>query len=300
VRTRFGWHIIKIIAKFDASTQTLAQSSEKIKKELEQQKLQNLAYDKAGEAFDAVIDGDDFEQVALIANQNIVTTKEFSILGEGINIADNAGFARAAFELPLDDISDVKQFGDSYYLIKVVKKIDPVVQELDLVKDRVRKELTAKLQTTRAKKDAQLYLAKALDVEKTDTKKPDAEKPDAKKLDAKKLDQLARDHQLNFNSTELFTRNGNVEGVGNSPEFIQASFSLNKNNTIYPEIIKTSAGFYIIGFKERQLPEESEILENLNTVKDEITWRKQAQSFQAWMTELKKQYKINYDPAILN
>lgn len=295
VRTRFGWHIIKIIAKFDASTQTLAQSSEKIKKDLEQQKLQNLAYDKAGEAFDAVIDGDDFEQVALIANQNIVTTKEFSILGDGINIADNAGFARAAFELPLDDISDVKQFGDSYYLIKVVKKIDPVVQELELVKDRVRKELTAKLQTTRAKKDAQLYLTKALGVEKTATKKPDAKKPDAKKLD-----QLAKDHQLNFNSTELFTRNGNVEGVGNSPEFIQAGFSLNENNTIYPETIKTSAGFYIIGFKERQLPEESEISENLNSVKDEIIWRKQAQSLQAWMAELKKQYEINYDPEILN
>ncbi|CCK81076.1 peptidylprolyl isomerase [Desulfobacula toluolica] len=295
VRTRFGWHIIKIIAKFDASTKTLAQSSEKIKKELKQQKLQNLAYDKAGEAFDAVIDGDDLEQVALIAKQNIITTKEFSILGEGINIADNKGFARAAFELPLDDISDVKQFGDSYYLIKVVKKIDPVVQELDIVKDRVRKALKTKMQIARAKEDAQLYLTKALEIKKSDTKVLDTEKS-VKKI----LDKLANDHKLNIKSTELFIRNGNVEGVGNSPEFIQASFSLNNNNTIYPEIIKTSGGFCIIGLKERQLPEESEISENINSIKDEIIWRKQAQSFQAWMAELKKQCEINYDPEFLN
>ncbi|SDU35982.1 peptidylprolyl isomerase [Desulfobacula phenolica] len=295
VRTRFGWHIIKIIAKFDASTKTLAQSSEKIKKELKQQKLQNLTYDKAGEAFDAVIDGDDLEQVALIAKQNIITTKEFSILGEGVNMADNKGFARAAFELPLGDISDVKQFGDSYYLIKVVKKIDPVVQELDIVKDRVRKALKTKMQTARAKEDAQLYLTKALEIKKSDTKVLDTEKS-VKKI----LDKLANDHKLNIKSTELFIRNGNVEGVGNSPEFIQASFSLNNNNTIYPEIIKTSGGFCIIGLKERQLPEESEISENINSVKDEIIWRKQAQSFQAWVAELKKQCEINYDPEFLN
>ncbi len=280
VRTRFGWHIINVMAKFDASTQTLPQVSEKIKKELEQIETQNFAYDKAGEAFDAVIDGDDFEQIALIANKKIVKTKEFSINGEGIDIADNTGFARAAFELSLDDISDVKQFDNTYYLIKIVEKIEPVVQALDLVKDRLVKELAEILQKKRAKEDAQIYITKA--------------------VDDKTLDQLAGEDQLKLKSTKLFTRNGNIEGVGNSPEFIQASFSLNENNKIHPEIIETQAGFYIIGFKEKMLPEESEITQNLKNIKNEIGWRKQAQAYQAWINELKKHSKINYDPEILN
>ncbi|MDM8539230.1 SurA N-terminal domain-containing protein, partial [Desulfobacterales bacterium HSG17] len=67
VRTMFGWHIIKLVNKFEASTKTLDQVSKTITQELESTEKQNMAYYQAGEAFDAVIDGDDFDQVALIA-----------------------------------------------------------------------------------------------------------------------------------------------------------------------------------------------------------------------------------------
>lgn len=280
VRTQFGWHVIKVTEKFDASEQTLAQVSEKIKKELEQEDMQNLAYDKAGEAFDAVIDGDDFEQVALISNKKLVTTPEFSANGEGVAEDDNKGFAAAAFEMSLGDISDVKQLGNAYYLIKVIKKIEPVVLPLDSVKDRVVKELAANLQNDRAKQEAQAAVTKA--------------------VEAKTLDQLAKEYPLKAGATKLFTRNSTVEGVGNSPDFIQAAFALSEKNTIHPEIIETPSGFYIIGFKEKVRPEESEFLANVKQVKEEITWRKQAQSYQAWMDELKKQYEITYDPEMLN
>jgi len=280
VRTMFGWHIIKVIARFDASIQTLAMASEKIKKQLEQQEMQNLAYYKAGEAFDAVIDGDSFEQVALIADKKLMTAKEFDISGKGLEIENNEGFAKAAFSLALDAISDVKQLGDAYYLINVVKKIDPAIQDLDLVKDRVLNELTLKLQIKKAKEDAQLVLSK--------------------KTDEKTIETLAKENQLTLKSTKLFTRNSNVEDVGNSPEFIQASFSLNEKNKIYPEIIDVSSKYYIIGFKEQKYPEETEIIENLKTIKNEITRSKQSQYYQAWITELKNNSKIHYDPEVLN
>jgi peptidyl-prolyl cis-trans isomerase D len=280
VKTMFGWHIIKVVAKFDASVQTLAMASETIKKELEQQEMQNLAYYKAGEAFDAVIDGDDFEQVALIVNKKLVSTKDFDINGKGLEIEDNTGFATAAFSLALDAISDVKEIGDSYYLIKVVKKIEPALQAFDIVKDKVLKELTQKLQIEKAKEDAQLIISKTSD-EKT-------------------LEKLAKENLLTLKSTELFTRNSRVEEVGNSPEFVQASFLLNKNNKIHPEIIEVSSKYYVVGFKEKKLPEESEIIENIKTIKDEITRNKQSQYYQAWINELKSHSKINYDPEILN
>ena len=148
VRTMFGWHIIKLVDRFDASTKTLEQVSKKIREEIETLEMQNLAYYKAGEAFDSVIDGDDFEQVALIAGKKILTSNEFSVNGKGLDLENNANaeFARTAFELPLDVISDIKQFGDSYYLIKTIKRVDPVILEFDLVKERVIDELRAKLQ----------------------------------------------------------------------------------------------------------------------------------------------------------
>jgi len=278
VRTMFGWHIIKLVDRFDASTKTLEQVSKKIREEIETLEMQNLAYYKAGEAFDSVIDGDDFEQVALIAGKKILTSNEFSVNGKGLDLENNANaeFARTAFDLPLDVISDIKQFGDSYYLIKTIKRVDPVTLEFDLVKERVIDALRAELQKEQAKKEAGLYLAKA--------------------LDANTLEQLGKDK---VKSTKLFTRSGSIEEVGNPDEFIKAGFSLNKDNRIYPEIIETLQGYYIIGFKERKTPDESEISENLENLKSQILRRKEAQSYQAWMAQLRKQNKITYDPQLL-
>ena len=279
VRTMFGWHIIQVVARLEASTQSLAQASETIKKDLETQGMQNLAYDRAGEAFDAVVDGDDFEQVALIAKKKVLKTKAFDINGNGLDMAENIEFARTAFELSLDAISDVKQFGDNYYLINIVEKITPVVQDLAVVKDRITKELSLKLQKEAAEKQAQAMLSKA-------------------KV-APSLAQLAIEQKLTLKTTPLFARTGGVEGVGNSSDFIQAGFSLNETKRLYPEIVETSSGYYILGFKETKMPEEADILKNMKTMKAEISWKKQTQSFQAWMTELKKHYEIKYDPEML-
>ena len=68
---------------------------------------------------------------------------------------------------------------------------------------------------------------------------------------------------------------------------------------IYPEVIETQLGYYIIGFKERKTPDESEISKNLETLNAQILRRKQAQSYQDWIVQLKKQNKITYDPKLL-
>ena len=115
-------------------------------------------------------------------------------------------------------------------------------------------------------------------------------------MDANTLEQLGKDK---VKSTKLFTRSGSIEEVGNPDEFIKAGFSLNKDNRIYPEIIETLQGYYIIGFKERKTPEESEISENLENLKSQILRRKEAQSYQAWMAQLRKQNKITYDLQLL-
>ncbi len=299
VRTRFGWHIIKLVDKFESSTKTLAQVSKKIGKDIKALEMKNLAYYKAGEAFDSVIDGDDFAQVALIANKKISTTNEFSIDGDGLALDDSAGFARAAFDLTKDDISDVKQFGDSYYLIKVIKKIEPVVLEFDLVKDRIVNELKAKLQKEKAKEQAQIYLAKAIDSNNIDSKAIDSKAIDSIDIDSIDIKQLGRDHSLKFKTTKLFKRNGNIQEIGNSVAFIKAGFSLNKENMIYPEIVENSLGYFVIQFKEKKLPDELEISQNIKSLKEQILRSKQAQAYQTWIAQLKKQNKITYNLQIL-
>jgi len=279
VKTAFGWHIIKLVNMFEASAKPLADVSETIRQELEKNEKQNIAYDKAGEAFDAVIDGDDFEQVALIAGKKIVTSSEFNIDGNGLDLDDKAGFAKTAFALSPGEISDVKQLGDSYYLIKNIKRIEPAVLDFESVKDRVFNDLKAKLQREEAQKQAEKYLAQAVEL--------------------KDIAQLAEKHSLTYESTDLFTRNGSIEGVENSEKIVKAGFSLSEDNTIFPETVETFQGYYIIGFKERKLPEESEIAEYKQILKSEILRGKQAQFYQTWVAQLRKQSKIKYNTQIL-
>lgn len=280
VRTQFGWHLINLMARFEASVETLAQAREKIRSELESQELQNMAYYKAGEAFDAIVDGDDLDQVALASNRKVMATDSFTTNGEGLDLEDAAGFAQAAFALVNDEISDVKQLGNNYFLIRVIEKIEPELLPLETVKDRIVQALTLNLQKEAAKKAASALAQKA------ETKKS--------------LEELAKEGNLVLATTNLFTRDQPAEGIGSSPELIKAAFALDKENPLHPEPLETDQGFFMIGYKEKQIPGEAEINENLAKTRDQVSWMKQGQYYQAWIEDLKAQTQIQINPQFLN
>jgi len=279
VRTIFGWHIIKLMAKFEPSVETLAQVKDKISAELMNQELQSMAYYQAGEAFDSIVDGDDFEQVAMITKRKVMTTPFFMQNGDGLNFEDSAGFAQAAFNQPNDDISDVKQLGNNYYLIKVIETIEPEIQPLETVKESIVLTLTSKLQKEAAKKSAQALSEKAATIDS--------------------IEQLAKENNLTLVSTDLFTRNQPVKDIGNAPELVKAAFALGKNS-IHPSVLEVGQDFYIIGFKEKQVPEDTKVMENLDETKEQVAYMKQGQNFLSWIEELKTKTDIHINSEFLN
>lgn len=280
VKTQFGLHVIKVISKFEASTQTYEDAADSIRDKLTKENLGYLAYDKAGEAFDAVIDGDDFEQVAMIAQKNIRTTDAFDNSGKGLAFPDAYQFAQAAFGLENDEISDVKQFNDAYYLIKVTQIIEPAVQPLDAVKAQVEKDVMGKLQNEAALADAKNLLEKA--------------------IKASSFEGLGLPSDIKIESTPLFTRNGQIENIQDSAKIVEAGFTLDKDSNIYSQVLETGKGFYLISFKESQTPDTKDLADDLKSIKNELTWRKQNQSYQAWLGELKLKSEIKLNAQILN
>ncbi|MBA3009711.1 MAG: SurA N-terminal domain-containing protein [Proteobacteria bacterium] len=280
VRTMFGWHIIKLEARFEATVETLAQASPKIKSEIVAQELQSLAYYQAGEAFDSIVDGDDLEQVALLTKRKVMSTDIFSEDGSGLELEDNAGFAKAAFALPNDEISEVKQLGNKYYLIKVIETIEPALQPLEIVKESIVLTLGSKLRKEAAKEAAQAL-----------SKKAEA---------AGTIEQLASQNNLVLHATTPFTRSQPVEGIGSAPELVNAAFGLDKENPIHSEVLEAGQNFYIIGYKEKLLPEDAGIENALGETKQQILWMKQGQYFAAWVEELKSKTKIQINSELLN
>jgi peptidyl-prolyl cis-trans isomerase D len=258
----------------------LSEVSEQIKQELEKREMADAAYLKAFDAFDAVLDGDDFEQVALLAGTKIIETGLFNPDGKGLKIEEKLEFANIAFALALDSISDVKEIGESYYIIKLAEVVEPVVQELAQAKDRVTQDIIKELQTTKAKEDAQHYLDMI--------------------IKAGKPEKIAKANKLKIKTTPLFARNGTIKGIKNPSKLIKAGFTLTKDRSIYKEVVETDSGFFLITLKERQAADQTKIAENLKETKRLLSFRKQSLYFEEWISELKKQYEIEYNEQLLN
>ena len=280
VRTRFGWHVIKVANRFDAQVKTLDQVAEEIETRLKQEEMQQLAYYKAEDAFDAVIDGDTLEQVALLTEKNVETTDAFDQNGTGLDLAPAFEFAQAAFDLQPRQISDIRQIGNDYFLIEVTETIDPAQLPLEAVSDRISGELEEEFRQARAKTRAENLL-------------------EAVKKEGK-IAQTTLETDLTVSTTDWFTRNDTVQEIGRSDALIRAAFALTPKQPVHPEVLQTNQGFFIIAYHDRQIPEPDEIRENLTEIKTQLLQAKQGQYFQAWIDELKEKSQIDVTPGFFN
>lgn len=285
VRTRFGWHIIKVTDRTPETVTPFETARVTIQKELAASQIQDLAYNKAEDAYDAVLDGDSFEQVALVAAKQPVNTPAFTVLGtelKDMGISNSGEFATTAFSLVDDEISDVKKIGNNYYLIHMLEQIDPKLLAYEDVKDKIAVKLTAGLQKQAAKKAAESMLEKA-------------------GSDAESLEKLASDNQLKVESSEMFTRNeGVVPGITGSEAIAQAAFALDEKNPVYKEVLEASGKFYIIGLKEKQTPDAATIADNLDKVKQQLETRKQRDYYSQWLATRKEKADILINTDIIN
>ncbi|MGM0654854.1 MAG: SurA N-terminal domain-containing protein [Thermodesulfobacteriota bacterium] len=285
VRTRFGWHIIKVTDRTPETVAPFETARVTIQKELAASQIQDLAYNKAEDAYDAVLDGDSFEQVALVAAKQPVNTPAFTALGtelKDMGIPNPGEFATTAFSLVDDEISEVKKIGNNYYLIHMLEQIDPKLLAYEDVKDKIAVKLTAGLQKQAAKKAAESMLENA-------------------GSDAESLEKLAGDNQLKVESSEMFTRNDAVvPGITGSEVIAQAAFALDEKNPVYKEVLEASGKFYIIALKERQTPDAATIADNLDKVKQQLETRKQRDYYSQWLATRKEKADILINTDIIN
>jgi len=160
VRTRFGWHIIKVEKVNEATVSTLADAKDQIRKKLTDERAKQLAYDGAEFIFDATFEGDKLETVAA-ENQHVVHPPDFfsSSGGPAKGVQNKGAFAKAAFELPEGEISEIQDFGDGYYLMEVIERRPAQIPELDAVEEIVRADLIKEKKGEKAKIDSETLLA---------------------------------------------------------------------------------------------------------------------------------------------
>ena len=150
-------------------------------------------------------------------------------------VGDAKLFAQRAFSLPLNEISDIEEISDRFYLIQVIEKRPATVPAFETVSDRVLKDWIKDQQDEKARKEAGALL-------------------DAMRKGGKSLEEVASGQNLKPASTELFRRNAVIPGLGYEPEINEEAFRLTSAQPIAEKVVKGGSGYYVIELKERKLP----------------------------------------------
>ncbi len=273
VRTRFGWHIIKVENVNEATVTALADAQEQIRKKLTDERAKQLAYDRAEFIFDATYEGNQLETIAA-ENQLVVHATDFfsNPGGPAKGVQNKGAFAKAAFELPDDEISEIQDFGDGYYLMEVIDRRPAEIPAFGAVEEKVRADLIKEKKAEKAKMDAEALLA-AL-------------------KDGVDMAAAAKEFDLEVQSTGFFKRNDAIPNIGFDRGMSSVAFELSAQNNLPPEVINGPKGYYVIKFKQQKPPSIDDFDEEKEGIHRRLLQQKRFQTFQAWLEQRKKSSDI--------
>ncbi|MCF8024022.1 MAG: SurA N-terminal domain-containing protein [Desulfobacteraceae bacterium] len=273
VRTRFGWHIIKAEDHTPASVKPIDEVKEKIRQKLALRKAKDIAYEKAYSVYNISFGGEDLIKNSKDLGLSLKTTGFFTKKQGPEGTENSPAFAKAAFSLPLKEISGVKEIGEDYFLIQPVEKQEPYVPELGSVIKEVRSEALREKKTQAARKAAQIFL------EQVKTEKSFLEA--AEKADIK------------ASTTEFFKRKEPVPGIGQNARISSAAFSLRTDNPVSDSVISGGKDiFYVISLSARKEPDKSDFQAEKKAVLAELEPMKQRQAVEKWLSALRESSKI--------
>lgn len=280
VRTRFGWHIIKVEKVNEATVTSLEDARDNIRKKLADENAKLLAYDAAEAVFDATYEGDRLETVAADSRITVHTTEFFDRQGGPVKgVKNKSAFAKAAFELPESEISEIQDFGDGYYLLEIIEKQPSQIPELSAVEKKVRADLVQEKKKENARKDAEALLA--------------AIKGGADMVEASK------EFDLKVQSTGFFKRNDAIPNIGYDRNISSVAFELSEQNPLPQEILDGPKGYYVIKFKQRQAPSMTEFDKEKEDIKNRLLQQKRFKAFEAWLDQRKNSSEIVIEDDIL-
>ncbi len=273
VRTQFGWHLIKVEKANPASEQTLEEATEAIRVTLTNEETKVLAYDKAEAFYETTLEGDDLAKVAAELGLALKTTDPFSKRGPDKEIVNRRGFADAAFALAENQISDIVDLKNGYYILQVIESIPSKIPDLSTVKKPVEADLLKEMQATLAEEDASDLLEKLKIAGQTES----GEAPEG----------------VTLKSSDYFKRSEQIPDIGWENAVSQKAFELSSEKPLPDSAIKGQKGFYVIRLKARRLPDALEFDKEKQKLQETLVNQKKLKAFNAWLSEVRRKSEIS-------
>jgi peptidyl-prolyl cis-trans isomerase D len=271
VKTQYGYHIIKLVDKKNATTRTLAEVRQQITDQLAYERAQAQASDLSQTLEKEISKPADLDKAAkaqgLAVQESGFFARDEPILGLG----PSPEAANRAFEMKQGEVAGPLRASRGFVFETLVGKQDPYVPKVDEVREKVRDEVIKQ-------KAREASRQKAADVA-------------AKLKSATDFEKAAKAAGVEAKTTDLIAKDSPIPDLGNAPAVEDVAFTLPVGAVSNP--IPTDNGTAVVKVLEKKEVTPEEWTSSKDRFRDELLSDRRNRFFSAYMVKAKQKMKID-------
>ncbi|MBW2217056.1 MAG: SurA N-terminal domain-containing protein [Deltaproteobacteria bacterium] len=267
VRSRFGYHIIKVEDIKEASTKPLDEVRTQITETLAGNVSADLAYEKG----QTLIDQMPYDtQLAGYAEGHNLEPAHTDYLAQSDPIPVIGGdqkLIQSVFSLEKNEISALIELNGKFYIFQVEDLKESYLPEMEAATDKVMADFKDQLTAKAAKAAAESFLAQL--------------------KEGTAWEELAKEKQLKVEETDFFTRQSPVPTIGYVPELQAVVFRLNENNRYPDTVFENNKGAFVIRWEAYEGIDEETYQKEKDAQRLSLMQKKHMSFFETWLDNLK-------------
>lgn len=272
VRTRFGYHIIKVEDMRDARTKPLNEVKGQIRDLLVRTKCKDLAYDKGLSLIDQMPYEVDLSKYAKEHSLTVNSTDFFSKTEPIPGLGGDPKLRETLFALEKEETTDLIELNGKYYIFQVAERKPSYLPKLEDVKDKVKSRFIEDKAAQAAKEAAERFLKEV--------------------RSGKAWDKLAKKQGVKTEHTDYFTRTGVVPKIGYAPGLQEMVFSLSERNPYPKKVFQNRSGSFVVRWEGKKDIDEKEYEKEKEKYRAALLYAKQNRLFEQWLQALKAKAQI--------
>lgn len=266
VKTNFGWHIIKMIESDDSKYYNI-QARQEIAREKAFEQLRKPAL----RAMEKIRGGASMEAVAKEVGAEVRTSKPFNKERMDYTLGNPEGFVDEMFKLKVNELGTLARAHNGYLVARLTSIIPEHIMPLDMVKSTVTEAVRDEESHKLAAAAVRQFLA---DV----------------KAAGNDFEKVAADRKLTVTTTELFSRNGQIDReLAECKDLKVEAFRLKPTDLGGPVKYQyRQIGYQVL---ERVQPDMAKLPAETESLRTRLLYGKKLQIYSAIMQNIYKEYK---------
>ncbi len=273
VKTRFGYHIIKLEEIKAATTKPLQEVQADIIRDLQLKQGKQMAFGLANDTYEGIIKAgslkaftDSHPDIA------VVETDFFPRNQPPAGIGQNQKFLEAAFALNKGELSSLIETDSGYAVLFALDKKEPAVPALETVQEKVTADYIAFASEERAKAVAKEMLEKL--------------------HKGMAFSQVIATTPFKLEDSGFLNRKSPNQSSTFPAALQNLVFQLSKTSPLPKEPAKIEEGYLVFAFQDRKVPEYTGEDKEIKEYRDMLIRLNQQQLLAAWVRNLEQKAKI--------